>query len=782
MAASTSAGERDVHEHNQAATLSSKAVRQAEHWYQMSPKSVVGVAVCVIAVASGLLWFGAMLSSASAKCHAVPDCARRLSDGWLPLGNGKVDLTDAQWEGLRGRLGLLALVFVALAAAGRTMQSCTRALSAPSGTTAVAPSSADSFPSTTLPASTVSGIAAAASEEGRAAGGPQARRGRLSSSVRAAPPSTVVWYAVVGVAFSVVLVGADAIVLFLIAGVTLAVARLPPALTVGSALGCAHRAGTAPAGRNPLLAVPLGPLLGWVHLLGWMAFVGNGIPRGWSMDVGELSFGALRPLKKALPGLYRWTQLYNLLLLRLASFLMDAHWAAAASVSPAAPPAGPKAASASLPATSQRSQPGFASRGSTMARETPATAAAAANVHPLPPLLTASRAVGPRCPVATGGWTAARLKDEAADGLDARSRQHRPSSDYGATTLIAYALYPPLLVAGPVLTFNAFASQLSGPRRAAAAPSAALGYAARWLLVALLLEAWLHAWPVYAINAASVTVCGSVPVDSAGVPLALYTVQREPENDQVRLAAAGGNSLPATAADAPNCHEEQLLARLDLQETLALWEASVALLWIKFVVVWRFFRAAALADGMDVEENQASCVWMTSSIGGFWRGWHRSFNRWIVRYLYVPLGGSAVGVAGQAASSALVFAFVALWHEFSAQLLLWGLVFGVLTAPELVLDRMVHSSRAGWAERLRRSAWYPLVGAVQGTIAVFILIFGNLLGFGTGVRGLGAYAQRFGSWEGLVAWVIFAGWHLAVVSLSSSVRAARGFEVARPPF
>ena len=26
---------------------------------------------------------------------------------------------------------------------------------------------------------------------------------------------------------------------------------------------------------------------------------------------------------------------------------------------------------------------------------------------------------------------------------------------------------------------------------------------------------------------------------------------------------------------------------------------------------------------------------------GFWRGWHSSYNAWLVRYMYVPLGGTA---------------------------------------------------------------------------------------------------------------------------------------------
>jgi MBOAT, membrane-bound O-acyltransferase family len=42
---------------------------------------------------------------------------------------------------------------------------------------------------------------------------------------------------------------------------------------------------------------------------------------------------------------------------------------------------------------------------------------------------------------------------------------------------------------------------------------------------------------------------------------------------------------------------------------------------------------------------------------GFWRNWHASYNRWLVRYMYVPLGGAAT----RALSVWLIFTFVALW-------------------------------------------------------------------------------------------------------------------------
>ena len=52
------------------------------------------------------------------------------------------------------------------------------------------------------------------------------------------------------------------------------------------------------------------------------------------------------------------------------------------------------------------------------------------------------------------------------------------------------------------------------------------------------------------------------------------------------------------------------------------------------------------ADGVLVHENMKRCMSNNCTLTGFWRNWHCSFNRWLVRYVYVPLGGSrGVGVA-----------------------------------------------------------------------------------------------------------------------------------------
>jgi D-alanyl-lipoteichoic acid acyltransferase DltB (MBOAT superfamily) len=108
----------------------------------------------------------------------------------------------------------------------------------------------------------------------------------------------------------------------------------------------------------------------------------------------------------------------------------------------------------------------------------------------------------------------------------------------------------------------------------------------------------------------------------------------------------------------------------------------------KLLLPWRFFRLWALADGLDPPENMIRCMANNYSALGFWRAWHRSYNLWIVRYLYIPLGGTR----RLAATSILVFTFVALWHDLSPRLLAWGWLAALFILPEIAARKALPPS------------------------------------------------------------------------------------------
>ena len=62
-------------------------------------------------------------------------------------------------------------------------------------------------------------------------------------------------------------------------------------------------------------------------------------------------------------------------------------------------------------------------------------------------------------------------------------------------------------------------------------------------------------------------------------------------------------------------------------------------LWLKYSVIWKFFRFCAWCDGIYTEENMNRFIYNIYSLELLFRGTNRSLNRWLVRYIYIPLGG-----------------------------------------------------------------------------------------------------------------------------------------------
>jgi D-alanyl-lipoteichoic acid acyltransferase DltB (MBOAT superfamily) len=91
-----------------------------------------------------------------------------------------------------------------------------------------------------------------------------------------------------------------------------------------------------------------------------------------------------------------------------------------------------------------------------------------------------------------------------------------------------------------------------------------------------------------------------------------------------------------------------------------------------------------MLDGIETVENMTRCVTDQFSPAEFWRTWHRSYNRWIIRYLYVPLGGSKTMMY----NVWVIFTFVAVWHDIKLQLLAWGWMIALFIIPEAICTKI----------------------------------------------------------------------------------------------
>lgn len=61
--------------------------------------------------------------------------------------------------------------------------------------------------------------------------------------------------------------------------------------------------------------------------------------------------------------------------------------------------------------------------------------------------------------------------------------------------------------------------------------------------------------------------------------------------------------------------------------------------WWHMLIIFRFHKLWAQLMGVEVIDNFDNCVFRSRTIQQFWQDWHRGFNVWLIRYMYIPLGG-----------------------------------------------------------------------------------------------------------------------------------------------
>lgn len=75
------------------------------------------------------------------------------------------------------------------------------------------------------------------------------------------------------------------------------------------------------------------------------------------------------------------------------------------------------------------------------------------------------------------------------------------------------------------------------------------------------------------------------------------------------------------------------------------------------------------------------------SIRDFWKRWHISLTRFLTKYIYIPLGGSRKGLAFTCLNTMIVFLVSGIWHGANWTFLLWGLLHGAFSVFERLFDR-----------------------------------------------------------------------------------------------
>lgn len=154
--------------------------------------------------------------------------------------------------------------------------------------------------------------------------------------------------------------------------------------------------------------------------------------------------------------------------------------------------------------------------------------------------------------------------------------------DFTRPNYLAYVLYPPLYIAGPIMAFSNFIYQSKAPPTSTPAAKRRMIalYACRFAFCWLTMEVMLHYIYVVAIK------------------------------------------------------NSEAWAGFTVNQLLQLGFWNLIVIWFKLLLPWRFFRLWALCDGVDPPENMVRCMCDNYSVSNFWRSWHRSYNLWILKCGY----------------------------------------------------------------------------------------------------------------------------------------------------
>ncbi|ONK61807.1 uncharacterized protein A4U43_C08F33780 [Asparagus officinalis] len=274
-----------------------------------------------------------------------------------------------------------------------------------------------------------------------------------------------------------------------------------------------------------------------------------------------------------------------------------------------------------------------------------------------------------------------------------------PRDDHSFSTYLCYLIYAPLYIAGPVVSFNAFAKQLGTPQKSYSVRQTAW-YGFKWVLNLFLMETMTH---FFYYNA---------------------------------FAISG------------------LWRQLSPLDIFIIGYGVLNFMWLKFLLIWRYFRFWSLIAGIEAPENMPRCINNCHDLEGFWKSWHASFNRWLVRYMYIPLGGSQRKLLNVWA----IFTFVAIWHDLEWKLLSWAWLTCIFLIPEILVKSSISKHQARSA--LGRFVLHEL-SAVAGAVTIMCLMVANLVGYVIGPSGINWLVSRLLHKEGLpVLGGIFASFYV----------------------
>lgn len=143
--------------------------------------------------------------------------------------------------------------------------------------------------------------------------------------------------------------------------------------------------------------------------------------------------------------------------------------------------------------------------------------------------------------------------------------------------------------------------------------------------------------------------------------------------------------------------------------------------WWHMLIIFRFHKLWAQLMGVEVIDNFDNCVFRSRTIQQFWQDWHRGFNVWLIRYMYIPLGGKK-----NVFSVIVVFFFVAYWHHHSSSIFILAGGIILFYLAEILLQKVVEV----YLPSLYDTYWFKYLCSMGGACIAYPLILLGAAAFG----------------------------------------------------
>lgn len=156
--------------------------------------------------------------------------------------------------------------------------------------------------------------------------------------------------------------------------------------------------------------------------------------------------------------------------------------------------------------------------------------------------------------------------------------------------------------------------------------------------------------------------------------------------------------------------------------------------------------------GFNFKEN-FNYPLISTSVTEFWRRWHISLSSFFRDYVYIPLGGSRVGILKTIRNIFIVWFLTGMWHGASWNFILWGMYFFVF----LIIEKFFIKKylKGGFISRI-----YTFVIILISFVIFSVTDLNELVMFLKGMFGIGV---PFSNYESLYYFRLF--FVLIIVSL-----------------